>query len=98
MKLAYYLQSSVVDLSRSHFSSYALEEKSGQRLFESGMSSYSTGTPIIFVDMMYLAVSQLGLYMHVLPSLGHKLKSKSAAEFKQPASNIFFEPLQGAVR
>ena len=43
---------------------------------------------------MYLAVSQLGLYMHVLTTLRHKSKSESSAEFKQPASNKFLRLIQ----
>ena len=38
---------------------------------------------------------QLGLYMHVLPSLCPNSKSKSAAEFKQPLPINFLSLYKG---
>ena len=94
-QLAHYdlmnLQSSMVDMpGRPHFSM-----RNPERLFESGMSSLRRTRLLFFVNMKHGTWAiRLKVFLR-MPSIGHKSKSESSAEFKQPASNKFLGPLQG---
>ena len=67
-----------------------------ERLFESGMSSLRrTRLLFFFVNMMH-GTWDISLKVFLrMPSIGHKSKSESSAEYKQPTSNKFLGPLQG---